>query len=337
LGESLNGCVLKFHSTAGSEPVQSSEVVMATIRTILAVAVGEIELTVSINTSPPPRYVRPYIKGLIAGLSNNGQTIGTDYTIDYRECPVDKLDTYAFKNVAADVIFCMSTRVVDHVRKKIKDPPPIVGVVSDYSKYKEGIYGFSAKRFQTALACYNAFTASVPSLQSVYVLHDKDHGPSNEALKRLPTSVQKIYIDDKDTPIPDAMTKAWDKVTVYAGILVLPVDRCFGAADAINGWGIANNAPIFWPVTDWVYSTTSANSPSALGGYGVSQEHCGEVMGGQVAAILSGNPPKKQPFVDAATYSPATTSNTDITWAVSQAVADAIEYKLGTPQGLTKR
>src|SRR5262249_25489569 len=155
--------------------------------TILAVAVGEVELTVTISMSPPPRFVRPYIKGLIAGLSNSGRTIGGDYTIDYRECPVHRLDSYAFKNVAADVIFCTSARVVDHARK-IKKPPPIVGVVSDYSKYKEGVYGFSAKRVQTALACYNAFMATVPSLQSVYVLHDNNHGPSNGALKALPKS-----------------------------------------------------------------------------------------------------------------------------------------------------
>jgi hypothetical protein len=303
---------------------------------IRAVAIGEVKLAVSINISPPPAYVRPYIKGLIRGLSDNGQTIGTDYIIEYRECPVDALEDYAFDNIKdANLVFCMSARVLD-AAKGLKNVPTIVGVVSDYSKYGKNIYGFSAKRVQIILACYNAFVATVPSLQSVYVLHDEDHGPSKEALKKLPKSVQTIKVDKKEPSIPDAIAKIWTKATGYAGILVLPVDRCFGAADAINGWGLANGVPIFWPVTDWVYPTTSANAPSALGGYGVSQEHCGEVMGGQVAAILSGNPPKQQ-FVDALTYSPGTTSNTDITWAASQAVADAIEYKLGSPQGLTKR
>ena len=97
--------------------------------------------------------------------------------------------------------------------------------------------------------------------------------------------------------------------------------------------------PIFWPVTDRVYSATTPGAPSALGGYGVSQEHCGEVMGGQVAQILSPAGKANPQFVDAVVYNPATTSNTDITWAASQAAAIATNTPLVTPapHGLTLR
>lgn len=316
--------------------------------TILAIAIGEVELTVSITVNPPPSFVRPYINGLVAGLSNNSKTIGKDYTIDYRECPVGHLQDYAFNNwQAADVIFCMSQRVMKkafdimHPPHPLPELRPIVGVISDYAGYndpKKKIYGFSAKRFQTALACYNAFLATVPSLQSVYVLHDKNHPPSVNALAQLPKTAIEIDVSDYNTPIPQKLTAMWQGVTGFAGVLVLPIDRCFGAADAINGWGINNQVPIFWPITDRVYSTTVPSQPSALGGYGVSQEHCGEVMGGQVASILSGAEPNPH-FVDAVTYSPATTSNTDITWAASRAAASATDTLLVTPipQGLTVR
>lgn len=322
----------------------------AALPTILAIAIGEVELTVSITASPPPSYVRPYINGLIAGLSDNGKMIGKHYTIDYRECPVARLENYALNNLAAtEVVFCMSQRVMKHVFEFMHPHPlpvpppvtrPIVGVISDYSSYakKPEVYGYSAKRFQTALASYNAFLATVPSLQSVYVLHDPTHDPSNSAIAQLPIdpATYSIDVSDRTKTIPYLMTAAWKDVSAYAGILVLPIDRCFGAADAINGWGISNQVPIFWPVTDRVYSVTTPGQPSAFGGYGVSQEHCGEVMGGQVASILSGVKPPIQ-FVDAVTFSPASTSNTDITWAASRAAASATDTSLVNPipRGLT--
>ena len=291
---------------------------------------------------------------MIAGLYNNGKAIGAaaDYTIDYRECPVSHLVSYALNNLAAaDVVFCMSERVMNLVwhfmhPHPIPVPPPpvkpIVGVISDHSFFdgKADVYGYSAKRSQTAVACYNAFLATVPSLQSVYVLNDPSHGPSKAALGQLTKLIAgAIDVSNATTPIPTAITNYWKTGTVVGnpGILVLPIDRCFGAADAINLWGFNNQVPIFWPVTDRVYHTTSVGQPSALGGYGVTQEHCGEVMGGQVAQVLWGRSPPSPQFVEAVTYSPTTTAFTDITWAASQAAATAADISLvnPTPRGLT--
>ena len=299
--------------------------------TILAVGVGENKVTYHVNTDPPTDPVRPYIYGLIAALKKIGKIIGTHYTIDYRECSWNDLDNYAFKNFTAQVAFCMSARVVDHAAS-VAAIRPIVGVVSDYSGYKGAIYGYSPQRVQTTLACYNHFFYSVPSLETVYVLHDKDHKPSTAALQTLPSTVKTIDVSKNVAKIPAELTRVWNSDHPDAqstGILVLPVDRCFGAADAINGWGISNKVPIFWPVTDWVFSTTDPE-PSALGGYGVPQSYSGEVMGAQVATILQGGTPSP-PWAPANIDDPATDPNTDIYWAVSQATASQTGTTLVKP------
>jgi hypothetical protein len=307
----------------------------AALPTILAVAVGETEVTDSINAeppSPPPYLYRPYIYGLIAALKKVGQIIGTHYTIDYRECPVNDLDNYAFNNFAARVAFCMSARVVDHAASKAAIRP-IVGVVSNFSSYGTGISGYSPQRVQTTLACYNHFFYCVPSLTTVYVLHDKDHKPSVAALGTLPGTVKVIDVSSATPKIPAELTRVWNKDHPNAqntGILVLPVDRCFGDVDEINAWGISNKVPIFWPVTDWVFSSTDPET-SALGGYGVPQTYCGEVMGAQVATILQGGTPNPL-WVPANINDPATDpTNTDIYWAVSQAAANQTGTTLVNP------
>src|SRR5262249_44766521 len=153
--------------------------------------------------------------GLIAGLYNNGKAIGADYTIDYRECPVSDLETYALNHLAAaDVVFCMSERVMNHVWHFMHPHPipnpappvkPIVGVISDHSFFdgKAKVYGYSAKRSQTALACYNAFRATLPTLGPVYVLHDPNHGPSKAALGQLTGRITAaIDVSDATKTIP---------------------------------------------------------------------------------------------------------------------------------------
>jgi hypothetical protein len=326
-------------------------------KNILAVAIGEADLTLAITASQPPNFVRTYINGLIAGLSNNGKTIGAaaDYTIDYRECPARVIDTYALnKLAAADVVFCMSERVMRIIWQfmhphpiPVPRPPvkPIVGVISDHTFFntKADVYGYSAHRSQTALACYSAFRATVPLLQSVYLLVDTGHRPSNAAEAQLHGAQIAGTIDVSEAKVPiggitTAMTDYFrvNGMPANSGILVLPIDRCFGAADAINLWGYNYKVPIFWPVTDRVYSTTTPIQPSALGGYGVAQEHCGEVMGGQVAQVLWPPAPSQQ-FVEAVTYSPTNTTFTDITWTASQAAATAAGVSLvnPVPRGLT--
>jgi hypothetical protein len=173
----------------------------------------------------------------------------------------------------------------------------------------------------------------VPSLETVYVLHDKDHKPSGAALAALPGTVKQIDVSKKTAKIPVELTRVWKKDKPdpqTTGILVLPVDRCFGAANDINGWGISNKVPIFWPATDWVSSTTTDAEPSALGGYGVPQWNCGSVMSAMVATILQGGTPNP-PWVPANIDDPATDMNTDIEWEVSQAAASKTGTTLVNP------
>jgi len=100
-----------------------------------------------------------------------------------------------------------------------------------------------------------------------------------------------------------------------SGLLVLPVDLFFGAADAINAQAAAKSLPVFWPVTDWV--------GPAIGGFGVPQEKCGELMGKQVQFILE----HRQIPQDAARF--VTVHPADRKWVASRAVAKALNIELG--------
>lgn len=316
--------------------------------TILAVAISENSMSFDLNadprTTPPPDTVRPYIYGVIDALEITIGTIGTHYTIKYRECPWSDLDDDAFGDFTAGwVTFCMSARVLDHAKAKAAIRP-IVGVVSNINPYRADpqIFGYVPNRVQTTLACYNHFLTSVPSVTTVYVLHDKDHGPSNAALNSLPAAVRRNTINvSKDVPpneIAGALTTAWADVPnkQSSGILVLPVDRCFGDAFDINLWGYKHNVPIFWPATDWVFSATTPEQPSAIGGYGVPQYDCGRVMGQQIATLLAGGTPI-QKWVYANINDPTADPTSDIYWAVSKAAAAQANATLVNPplpQGL---
>jgi hypothetical protein len=311
--------------------------------TILAVAIGESLFTspTLINSDPAPSGVRPYIQGLINGLSYNKYTIGTDYSIDYWECPASQLDTFfqssPFQNLTASTsVFCMSTRVVTSALKYLNNIP-IVGIVSDYGGYTApNLCGFSAKRFQSALDCYNNFLATVSGLTTIYVLHDKDYPPSVKALATLPNipPAQQVDVREKVNGVHNDIKKQLDNAGIpprTGGLLVLPIDRCFGAADnIINAWACSNSVPTFWPVTDWVESTAY---PSALGGYGVDQELCGYRMADKLAYIWShgGTMPPKL-FADCV---PGLKANGgDFSFTASLNVAQKIGVKLGSPPGL---
>jgi len=266
---------------------------MATTYTILAVAVGDDDKDLLISSNPPPHEARRYIRGLINGLKDENYMIGNEYVIQYRQCKASELENlFGTYRPAPSAIFCMSKRVVDAALTQYQNKDvPIVGIVSepaDYAKYTN-VCGYSAQRFQTALDGYRNFIATVPSLSRIYVLSEKGYPPSDNALKDIRAHFSR---SDKYSPFEVDVTQGRNIDTELtnadmppgAGLYVLPIDRCFGAADKILAWAAKNSVPTFWPVTDWVKSTAW---PCALGGYGVSQEHCGYRMAGKLVHIWS--------------------------------------------------
>lgn len=309
---------------------------MAEMKRILAVAVGP-QRDLHIRAKGDLSGVRPYVDGLIEGLARRGHQVGADYEIDYRERPQPDfqkgLAANTFKandGAQHQTIFAMSTTVVRGAQGVTKTIP-IVGVVSDpkaegFHRAKN-ITGISARRSQTAGKCFERFLATVHTLKQVRVLHKPGYGPSERALKLVKAAAKKRGVTVKPVPVKSrediekklaAMPKRDLKKPADAGILVLPVDVCLGAArliiDVAQG---QKNLPTFFPVTDWVTSMRS----SALGGYGVPQRKCGELMAGYVDKILWGYTNPGALPVEAA-------GDDAFEWAVSREAAKALNIEL---------
>ena len=288
-------------------------------QTILAVAIGDPAQSRTISEANNNLSgVRPYVVSLINYLSNNGYSIGVDYTVDYRECYEDNEDFTGSGNSA--VILCMSTPVV---RKgaAVTSKTPIVGVFSNptaegFDK-KPNVCGVNAQRIQNARQYYDRFINTVkPKLKAVYVLHRVGNTASNGCLgvmqKGDSFSVPMATLDVSIAPQHDMQTLI-NGVPPGSGLLVLPVDVFFGAKDFILQCAQARSLPVFWPTPDGV--------PGAIVSYGVSQSDCGQLMGEQVKYILDNRgaiPEGKARFVTASTAK----------WVASRAVAKALKIEL---------
>lgn len=305
---------------------------------ILAVAIGDGAPDRTIIDWTNLGGVRPYIPGLMLGLAKLGHIIGTEYTIYYRERANEAaLNAATFSppppaGVARfDTIFCMSTTVVRAAQAYTRQIP-IVGIVSDPAD--EGfaatgnICGISARRHQTAGDGFDRFVDTVTTLTTVYYMHKLHYGPSESALARIKARAHRrspapIAI----LPLPLITDAASIAVSLAAlpnrnlanpptvGLLVLPVDVCFANAQTIinTAQGAPYYVPTFFPTPDWVKPAPS----SALGGYGVSQRTCGELLAERVDYALWQHPgqiPLPLPrFLDAPDHS--------LEWWVSSAAA----------------
>lgn len=306
---------------------------MAAVKKILALAVGP-ERDLEICTSEDATGVRPYILGLIKGLDQKGRRIGADYKIDYKErLQSDLADGQTSKALFAneqspcDLVFAMSTNVV-RAAKDASKSLPIVGVVSDpkaegFNRAKN-ITGISARRSQTAGDCFEYFLATVPSLRRVRVLHKPKYGPSERSLELVEKAARKRGVtvevlrintrEDIEKKLK-AMPKRDLTKPAEAGIQVLPVDVCLGAAALIIEIAQRQkNVPAFFPVTDFV-------SNGALGGYGAPQQICGVLMADYVDRILWHSASPQSLEIEAA-------KNDHFEWAVSSAAAKALNIKL---------
>jgi hypothetical protein len=315
---------------------------MAAQKTILAVAVGDPANSAVIkdDNSGTLAGKRPYIKGLIDRLHNYGQDIGDAhyYVIDYRECSEAALannNTFTVKPTlpASYVLFCMSTTVAKSAATfttNVNPNLPVVAIVSTHTGYPNNFCGVSARRHQIARNYYEKFLATVPSLndstKTVYVLSKQKYDPSDQSLKNIRNGPQPVPIVEVPVAAPYSPTEiqnAINGITGSGGLLILPVDSFFGAADAIIGWAHAKGLPDFWSVTDWVQH----DLPSALGGYGVSQQRCGQLMADKVHSIWStGNIPNP-PFTEV-------TSAGNFDWAASDAAAASLTLQLGNDANL---
>ncbi len=311
---------------------------MAKMMRILAVAVGQPKDQI-IQANGSLDGVRPYVLGLIAGLTNLKRRIGTDFEIDYRQRlaqdftnPTTAAAIFkAAPGTENDLIFAMSTTVVRAAKGATSSTAIVFPSVSDLKADKitpgTNTTGVSARRSHTAGICFAHFLATVPTLKEVRVLHKKGYPPSDRALKLVSAAAKKSGI--KATPVDiqshkdittklSAMAKRNVKNPAEVGLLVLPIDVCLGAAPMIIELAQKKkNLPVFFPITDFVKSKV----PSALGGYGVPQRTCGELAAPYVDRILWRNAkPGSFKIIKAA--------DDAFEWIVSADAAKALNIKL---------
>jgi ABC-type uncharacterized transport system substrate-binding protein len=305
---------------------------------ILAVAVGPQKDQV-IRANGRMVGVRPYVHGLIAGLTDRKHQIGTDFEIDYRErVPEDLVKgpaaASAFKaepGTQYDLIFAMSTTVLRAAKAVNNSIPIVFPSVSDLKadKISRGgnTTGVSARRSHTAGHCLEYFLATVPTLKEVRVLHKPGYSPGERALKLVKAAAKKRNVKITTIPVQShreiksklsAMPKRDLKKPADVGILVLPIDLCLSAAAMIVDLAQGRKKlPTFFPVTDFV----KAKLPSALGGYGVPQRKCGELAAEYVDRILWKN-------AKAASLKIKEADDDSFEWTVSDSAAKALNIKV---------
>jgi hypothetical protein len=285
--------------------------------TILAVAIGN-ERTDEIDSQSfsTPDPVRPYIRGLVNGLTNEGLDIGTAYVIKYVQRPVLSSVFPIPTTSRPDCIFAMSTTVVKAASGSHADIS-IIGIVSDPQKQGfldpvvKNVFGVSARRTQSALECYQHFERTAPN-RPMYVLHDPNYGPSVDALDSIRGGSHSFNVLNVT---PDNIHGVIGQRNQGDNLLVLPVDWFFGMAKDISSSAQDAGVADFWSVTDWVRT----GPESAFGGYGVSQQECGRVMADLVAKVLRKKTPTNK-FIIA----------NIIAWRASEAAAGRVNVQIPT-------
>jgi hypothetical protein len=306
-------------------------------KTILAVAVGDRGKSEPIFTEDKLAGKRPYIQGIINKLktitlpgSTKKYALGDDYVIDYREFAPDQLDGRdSFKpdpNLPTNVVILAMSTTVAWSASRHENARPIIAIVSnakDVGIYADNVCGVSGKRSQYGRDYYEKFVATIanPALTKVYVLVKEGYPPCLDALRQIeksnvgpgPTVVNVPNASDIESTIVNL-----DKNS--GGLLVLPADWFFAEPQHITDVARLQQLPDFWPVTDWVNSSDS----SAIGGYGVSQQRCGELLGEQIAEVWKNGVPKgagkRWLFV----------KDSDREWKASKNAADSLNITLGS-------
>lgn len=303
---------------------------------ILALAVGDPRFSQIIDHPSKPYGVRPYISGLIEGLSKlkNPRTVGTDYVIDYRQAWHQELhQAQPFRDMQnPDLIYVMSTSVMHAAGRLTTEPPIVFSNCSDHKlqdlvKAKRAT-GFSAQRPQTAGDCFDRFLRTVPTLEEVFILHKSDYDPSDHAKELIKKAAAakgkktKVIEVTSLSDLQEQLSRLPERpvgTEATVGLQVAPADLLFATAPwIIKHVQEAKRLPVFFPVTDWV--------PSGLGGYGVPQFRCGERTADHVGKILW--PEAGGMF----TPEVVEAISSDFEWAVSRAAAKALQLDISKQQ-----
>ena len=288
------------------------------MKRILAIAVGmnperdSRQIWQNIIGSGENVPVRPYVTGLIEGLTTAGMVPGKDFQIDYATCEPKGFAPFvksAIGDINPDAVFAMSTtaakaamaasRTVPIVFPSISDPVED-GLVKSCASPGKNATGVQAMRRQTSDECLELFKATVPSLRTIFGMHKPDYGPSIRAYKSVRAAAKRAGVTFKplvvrsQQDIVDAMTKLSPKTGNKGpehGVLVMADDLALSAWPKIAAIGAERQIPNFFPVTDWVKSA----APSVLAGFGIPQLGCGRAAAPYMQKVLNSVRPQDLP------------------------------------------
>jgi ABC-type uncharacterized transport system substrate-binding protein len=302
---------------------------MARKKRVLALAVGDPRFSQLIDHPSKLYGVRPYISGLIHGLTKLGRALGSEYVIDYRQNWLEHIDSgHAFRETQNPaLVYAMSTSVTRAAGKHINELPLVFSNCSQHAaeelvKAKRAT-GFSARRTQTAGECFERFFKTVPTLKEVVILHKPDYDVSDHAVQLVTKAAEHNGVKSRTLTVRshsdlreklEELPERASGAAATVGVHVTPVDLLFAATPwIIRCVQETKNLPAFFPVTDWV--------PNGLGGFGVSQFRCGERTAKHVDQVVwPAKPRSSLPRVLEATKG-------DFEWAVSRAAAEALGLK----------
>lgn len=214
---------------------------LAPTKTIVAVAVsvGMMPTATTIRSMQDiAATARPYLRGLITGLTGQGFTLGTHYVIDYREVPQANLDDVNNFRPTAGLparyyIFAMSTTVAWNAQRHTPSDRPIVAIVSDpkgVGVNAANVCGISGQRSQFGAIGYENFitTVAAPALTRVFVLHKEGYPPALDALRDIlknPSIEPTLLSVAKPDAIQNAITGL--PQGPGGGLFILPADWFF--------------------------------------------------------------------------------------------------------------
>ncbi len=282
---------------------------------ILAVAVGPSQspaVQPNVIQNGELGKLRAIIQGMVQGLQTLGHTPGVSFDLDYAEAEPHLLPGLlrtSLKESKPDVIFTIASSARKAAQGVTKSIPIVFTVVSDPIEEKAvkstacpgtNATGIRTMLRHTAANCLELFKAMVPSLKTVYTLHQPGFPPAVNAMPRLRQTAKRLRIAFlpqlvRTRPhIADrlkALSQAGPAGKPQVGLLVVPDDLVVSEGYNVIQMAHSEGIPTFFPVVEFV----NATAHSALGAYGIPGRASGEAAAQYLHKILQGAHPAYLP------------------------------------------
>ncbi len=282
---------------------------------ILAVAVGpgqEPPLRSNVIQHGHLGKLRGVLQGLVQGMQALGHTPGVSFDLDYAEADPHRLPGLlraAIKESKPHVIFTVASSARRAAQAVTKSIPIVFTVVSDPIEERAvkstacpgtNATGMRTMLRHTAANCLELFKMMVPSLKTVYALHQPGFAPAVNAMPRIRQTARRLRIAFRPQLVRrrahvadrlQALSQAGPAGKPQVGLLLVPDDLVVSEGYNVIQMAHSEGIPTFFPVVEFVNATPQ----SALGAYGNPGPAVGEAAAQYVHKILQGAQPRHLP------------------------------------------